>query len=129
MKKNNYLGIYQVYVKEISKTKNLNEISEFFIDKVQKHPFAKYIGVFNHYAHTKNIDGKIGENINGANNVLFCFGGKLLDPRVLSARPRSIGICETNTHFVISFMEAPNLKLTAIMTEWVNELADKLKKR
>jgi hypothetical protein len=122
MERINYHEIYQVYAKEIPKTQKLNQIRDFFIGKIQKHPVAKYIGAFNHYAHTKNIDGEIAKDITGAVNVLFCFGAKLLDPKVLSVRPRSIGICETNTHFIISFMEAPSPKMTQVISQWVEEL-------
>ena len=61
-------------------------------------------------------------HIKDAKNIVFCFGAKLPDPKMLAVRPRSIGVCETDTHFVISFMEAPNLALTKIMIDWVEEL-------
>ncbi len=122
MEQINYRGIYQVYVKEAPKTKNLYEIRDFFINKVRQHPFATYIGMFDHYEHTRNIDGEIADNIIGAINIMFCFGKKLPDPRMLSVRPRSIGVCETDMDFTISFMEAPNPDLTKVMIQWVDEL-------
>ncbi|MCK5851293.1 MAG: hypothetical protein KAH23_10290, partial [Kiritimatiellae bacterium] len=67
--------------------------------------------------------GEMAENITAAKNVLFCFGKKLPDPKMLSVRPRSIGVCETKSHYVISFLEAPNPMLTEIMISWVAEMA------
>lgn len=127
MKPINYREIYQVYSKEISKAdsalKSLDQICDFFINKIKNGPELKYIGNFDHYAHTKNINGEIAANIVGAVNVLFCFGKKLPEPMILAVRPRSIGVCETDTHWVISFMEAPNPELTNIMIKWTEELA------
>ncbi|MCK5268191.1 MAG: hypothetical protein KAR07_08490 [Spirochaetes bacterium] len=119
--------MYPVYVKEIAKEEtkidNVDEICQFFINKVNAHAFAKYIGIFNHYAHTESIDGgETAENIKDAKNILFCFGKKLPDPKMLAVRPRSIGVCETNSHFVISFLEAPNPALTEIMILWLEEM-------
>lgn len=127
MKKINYQEMYPVYVKEVAKADsnldNVDAMCQFFIDKVNTHPIAKYIGLFDHYAHTKNLEaGEIAEHIKDAKNIVFCFGAKLPDPKMLAVRPRSIGVCETDTHFVISFMEAPNLALTKIMIDWVEEL-------
>ena len=127
MKKINYKNIYPVYTKEISKENiiidNVDDICKFFIDKINSHPFATYIGIFDHYGHTNNIEGnEIHENIKNAKNVNFCFGKKLLDPKVLAVRPRSIGVCEMETHFIISFMEPPNPALIEVMILWVNEL-------
>lgn len=129
MEKINYKDIYPVYVQEILKDElkinSVNEICHFFIDKINAHSFAKNLGVFDHYTHTEDIEGgEMAENIKDAQNVLFCFGKKLPDPKMLSVRPRSIGICETDTHFVISFIEAPNPALTEIMVLWVKEMTD-----
>ena len=130
MKKINYKDMYPVYVKEIAleetKINNVGEICRFFVDKINAHPFANYIGIFDHYAHTKNIEGgEIAENILEAKDFLFCFGKKLLDSKVLAVRPRSIGICKTNSHFVISFLEPPNPALIETMTSWINDLTTK----
>ena len=126
MKKINFKEMYPVYVKEILKEEincnNFDEISTFFINKISDHSFATYIGIFNHYAHTDSIEnGEIADNIKNAKNVIFCFGKKLPDPKILSVRPRSIGICETDSHFVISFLEAPNPALTKTMISWVDD--------
>ena len=127
MEKINYKEMYPVYVEEIAKenlaTHKIDTLCQYFIDKISAHAFAIYIGIFDHYAHTESIDdGEMAENIKAAKNVLFCFGKKLPDPKMLSVRPRSIGICETDSHYVISFLEAPNPALTEVMVAWVKEL-------
>ena len=128
MEKINYKEMYPIYAREISKEDlafdGVDAVCRCFIDKINSHTFARNIGVFDHYAHTKSIEGgEMAENITAAKNVLFCFGKKLPDPKMLSVRPRSIGVCETKSHYVISFLEAPNPMLTEIMISWVAEMA------
>jgi len=127
MKKYNFQETYPVFVKEYSKnemrTKTLDDICQYFYEKIEEHPVARHLHTFDHHAHTADIEGGIiNDTIIGAKNVLFCFGKNLMDPKLLSVRPRSIGICETESHFVISFLEAPNPAMTQAMVEWVNDL-------
>ncbi len=133
MRRINYKEMYPVYVQEVAKEEttiaNVDEICQFLINKINTHTFAKYIGIFNHYSHTENIEGgEMAKNIKAAKNILFCFGKKLPDPKMLAVRPRSIGICETNSHFIISFLEAPNPPLTKIMILWLEEMLNQKKK-
>ncbi|MBN1545793.1 MAG: hypothetical protein JW902_03955 [Syntrophaceae bacterium] len=125
MEKCQFQEMYPVYSREISKSgagfPTLEGLCRYFCGQIEKHPFAQYIGTFDHYAHTVNIEGgEIEETIVGAKVVLFCFGKKLLDPRILSVRPRGIGVCETQTQYVVSFLEVPNASLTETMIKWVN---------
>ena len=102
----------------------LDEICQYFRAKIEKHPFACYINTFDHYSHTTGLShGIVDPSIIGAKNVIFCFGKKLDSPKVLSVRPRSIGICETESGFVISFLEAPSPTATEMMERWVCEIA------
>jgi len=119
--------MYPIYVQEFSKKEieieTLDDLCQYFNDQIEKHPIAKYICTFDHYAHTIAIDGAtIEKTIIGAKIVLLCFGKKFLDPKILSVRPRAIGLCETDSHFVISFLEAPNPVMTETMIKWVHEL-------
>ncbi len=82
---------------------------------------------FDHWKHTKTINGEISDRILAAYNIIFCFGKKLPDPNTLTMRPRSIGVCETDTHFVISFTEAPNQEMTSVMLGRVDELDREIK--
>ncbi len=134
MLKCNFQEIYPIFAEEFLKedlpVDTLDELCCFFLQEIEKHPIAVFLGVFDHYLHTNAIEGgEISEDIIGAKNITFCFGKKLLDPKVLSVRPRSIGICETKTHFVISFLEAPNPALTETMAKWVRKLVEHYMKK
>ena len=127
MEKCQFKGIYPIYVKELSKNEiaieTLDELCQYFNNQIEKHSFAKYIFTFDNYAHTSSLDGgAIEKTIIGAKVVLFCFGKKLLDPKVVAVRPRAIGLCETESHFVIFFLEVPNPSLTETMIKWVHDL-------
>jgi len=122
-----FQGKFPIRNREYSKNEirfnTLGELCQYFRDQIEQHPFARYIDTFDHYAHTTQLnDGIIADNILGAKNVIFCFGKKLTDPRVLSVRPRSIGICETKSQFVISFLETPNPTVTKTMEQWICDL-------
>ena len=56
--------------------------------------------------------------IKAAMNVVFCFGHALPNPQVLAVRPRSIGIADLGSHFVISFMDAPMKPANDAMQAW-----------
>jgi multidrug efflux pump subunit AcrA (membrane-fusion protein) len=102
----------------------LDEVCEYFRGAIEKHPFARYLGTFDHYAHTTGLTGGVVDSdVIGAKNIMFCFGKKIESPDVLSVRPRSIGVCETESQFVISFLEAPSAKATETMEQWVGGLA------
>jgi hypothetical protein len=127
MEKCNFQEKYPIFAEEFLKedipVETLDELCCFFLGQIEKHPIAVFLGVFDHFLHTSAIkDGQIDKDIIGAKNIIFCFGKKLLNPKILSVRPRSIGICETKTHYVISFLEAPNPELTETMAGWVREL-------
>lgn len=127
MKQIMFQGKFPVRLQEFSKENlslsTLDELCQYFRDKIEKHPFARYIDTFDHYAHTRGLnDGIVGESIIGAMNIIFCFGRKLDNPQVLSVRPRSIGVCSTESQFIISFLEAPNPVLTEKIEQWVCDL-------
>ncbi len=118
---------YPIFVQEFSKNEisieTLDDLCKYYNDKIEKNPVAKYICTFDHYEHTTTLDdATIEKTIIGAKIVLLCFGKKLLDPKILSVRPRTIGLCETETHFVISFLEAPNPIMTETMIKWTHDL-------
>lgn len=118
---------YPVYRTTVAKSgcrfRDIDEIAEYLKDKIEKHPVAVYIALFDHYEHTKSLtEGEVSADIVGAKDVVFCFGKELKVPEVLAVRPRSIGICERGDSFVISFMEAPNPQANEAMIEWVESL-------
>lgn len=104
---------------------SVDEILAALKVNIDAHPKVAYIGIFDHLSHTKSIDGEIAPEIKDAKNILFCFGVKLPNPRVLAVRPRSIGVTDMGDHFHISFMEPPMPMATDAMEEWCKALADK----
>ena len=116
-----------VYLLEIEPSEcrfdSVEAIAQHFRAKIEAHPTACYIASFDHFAHTSQLpEGQLAENIRAAINVVFCFGLTLPEPVQLANRPRSIGICETDDHYVISFMEAPMPVANAVIEEWAKSL-------
>ena len=127
MQYNNLKGKFPIVSGEYSKQQlgieTVDELCQYFLDKIAGHPFARYITTFDHYEHIMNIEGhEISDDIVAAKNIIFCFGKKFPNPRILAVRPRSIGICESGSKIIISFLEAPNDALTELMIKWVEEL-------
>lgn len=124
-----FMDKYPTHQLEIAKSAtdytSVDEIIAFFRGKVEGHPLACFISEFDHYAHTQSLaEGEIAENIHAAKHLLFCFGIKLPTPLAMAVRPRSIGVCELDDSFHISFLEAPNPMMHQVMLEWVAELQE-----
>ncbi|MCX6076276.1 MAG: hypothetical protein NTW78_05230 [Campylobacterales bacterium] len=102
--------------------KTAPEIIQYFKDRVDEHPVAEFIAIFNHYEHTQKLNGEINDEILDAQNIIFCFGAAIPSTKILAVRPRSIGVAELENKFVIEFMEVPNEKLHAVVEKWVLEL-------
>jgi len=66
--------------------------------------------------------GEVNKDIKAAKNLICCFGKVLPKPEVLAVRPRSIGVAELESAFVISFLEAPNPDANKAMESWVKGL-------
>jgi hypothetical protein len=113
---------YPIYILELDKEEtsysSVDEILAYYRQQIEEHPFAVLIGEFDHYGHTADIEGPIGEGITAAKNIVFCFGKELMNPKMLAVRPRSIGVAEMGGHFVISFLEAPLPAANTTMEEW-----------
>ena len=100
--------------------KSAQALVDHFKQLVDEHKVTRFIGEFDHYSHTRGLDGgEIADDIIDARNVVFCFGTKLPKAEMLAVRPRSIGIAETETGFIISFMEAPMAIANDTMEAWV----------
>ena len=109
--------------KESTNCKNVSDFLNYFKNKIENDPVAKFITTFSNYEHTSSLEvGEINEEIIDAQNVIFCFGPKIPNPQILAVRPRSIAVVETKANFVISFMEAPNEMMSEKMENWVKEI-------
>ncbi len=114
---------FPLYTTTISTQKSIDELIKYFKEKIDAHPVAGFITVFDHYAYTTaKEEHSIADGILDVKNVIFCFGKEIAHPNVPAVRPRSIAITKMKDSYVISFLEAPNEKLTQVMIEWVKEL-------
>lgn len=122
MKQLHFQEKYPITVLDIAKSETTfqtaADIAEYFQGRIADTPRVSYIGCFDHLAHTQAIGGEIAPEITAAVNVLFCFGHALPNPQVLAVRPRSIGIADLGSHFVISFMDAPMKPANDAMQAW-----------
>ncbi|MCG8427564.1 MAG: hypothetical protein MI754_09435 [Chromatiales bacterium] len=121
---------YPVFYLELDKTEttftSVDEILAYLKEQVDEHKVVRYIATFDHYQHTKELEEHmIDDSILDAKNLIFCFGTALPNPNVLAVRPRSIGIVETATNFIITFMEAPMPIANQAMENWVLSLRNK----
>jgi hypothetical protein len=121
---------YPIYTLELDKAetscRSVDAILAHFKEKIDANPAVKYIGVFDHYAHTASLsEGVIAPGIRDAKNILFCFGKEIPNPGVLAVRPRSIGVTELENSFVVTFLEAPNPAANEAMEAWTKQLKDK----
>lgn len=130
MIKTNLLDKYPVYSFSVAKNEttfqSVDEIITFFKAKIEAHPFAIYIAVFDHAAHTRSIEEHlIDPNLQEGKNLIFCFGKQLPNCKMLAVRPRSIGVSEFAESFSIDFMEVPNEQLQVTVEGWVREIKNK----
>jgi hypothetical protein len=118
---------YPVYCLELGHGEtgfgSVQEILDYFRQCIEAHPYARFIAEVDHYAHTRSLpEGRIDRSIRAAKNIVFCFGITLPHPQVLAARPRSIGVAETDEGFFVSFLEAPMPVANTAMEDWARGL-------
>jgi len=127
MKQTIFKDKYPVWTLELDKDEikvdTIDDIVAYFKDKIEAHPIAAFIAIFNHMEHTKSLkDSEINPDIIDIKNVIFCFGKEIPNTKVAAVRPRSIAVCELADKFVIEFLEAPNETLHGVMEQWSKDL-------
>jgi len=117
---------YPIFQLELNKCEckmmSVDAIVDYLLNKIESHEKAVNIAVFDHYAHTKKINGEINPEIQAAQNIVLCFGLQLPSAEPVAVRPRSIGVTDLGGYFVINFMEAPNPVANETMEAWVKSL-------
>lgn len=104
----------------------VDEVVDYLRGRIEAHPKARLIGVFDHYAHTTGMaQGNVAPEILAAKNLVLCFGLTLPDPQSLALRPRSIGVCELADRFVIAFLEAPMPLANLAIEEWATSVRNR----
>lgn len=126
MKKTVFMDKYPIYSIELQKSEmkltSAKDVVAYFIEKIQNHPIAKLIALFDHYSHTKELNGQIMDGLIDAQNIVFCFGQAIPNTKMLALRPRSIAVCEFEDKIVIDFLEAPKEEIHQLMQKWTIEL-------
>ena len=127
MKKKQFKDIYPIYTTTLPKSDTLftsvDTILESIKEKIEAHPIAAYIAIFDSHKHTSSLEmGVVSPEIKAAKNILCCFGKELKNPEILSVRPRSIGVADMGDCFHISFLQAPNEAANDAMIAWVTSL-------
>ena len=119
---------YPIFVAEIGKNettyRSVDELVAYYQARIAENPKVQFIGVFDHYAHTRKIEGPIVEGMTAAVDIIFCFGFAIPTPQMLAVRPRSIGIADMGDKFVISFLEAPMQPANQAMEAWTVALSN-----
>lgn len=126
MKQLHFQEKYPITVVDIAKSEtrfqSVDAIAGHITSCIADTPRTTFIGIFDHYGHTRSIAGDIAPGILAAVNVLFCFGHAIPVPEVLALRPRSFGIADLGDRFVITFMEAPMKPANDAMQAWALSL-------
>ena len=129
MKKTVFMDKYPVFSLELQKSEisvsNAKETVDYFRQKIENHPIAKFISVFDHYSHTQELNGPIMDGLLDAQNIVFCFGQAIPNTKILAVRPRSIGISEFEDKIIIDFIEAPKEELHVVMEDWAKGLKNR----
>jgi len=126
MKRTILLDTHPMYSMKILKSEtnfsDTTQIIDHFKGKIEENPEAVFIAVFDHYAHTKELNGEILPGVLDAKNLLFCFGHTIKNIEILAFRPKSIAICEMEDSFILEFLETPRPEVNQWMQSWIKAL-------
>jgi hypothetical protein len=127
MEKSIFMEKYPVFSHKILKKdtqyKNVLEIISYLKAKIENHPIATFISIFDHYDHTSCLkEGEMMVGLKDAKNLIFCFGKQIPNTKILAIRPRSIAVSEFEDSFSIDFLEVPNEQLQVVVREWIESL-------
>ena len=129
MTQSTFMDKYPLNTLEIPKNETtlttVDEIIAHFKARIEAHPIATFISVFDHYSHTRVLKGAINPDIKDAKNLVFCFGAAIPNSKILAVRPRSIGIAMMAEKFVIEFIDAPKEPLNELMASWSKEIVNR----
>jgi len=102
--------------------KDIDTIINHLKDKIINHKVATYIGLFDHYQHTKQLNWEILPEIKNVKILIFCFWKSITNYEVLTGRPRNLVIIETNDKFIFRWLKAPQEEANQEITNWIKSL-------
>ncbi len=106
-------GRYPAMIPELEKSdricQTVEDVGDYFRARIAENPKTQFIGVFDHFAHTRKIGGDWGgKSIREfARRRASSSASRSPHPQILALRPRSTGVADMGDRFVVSFMEAP----------------------
>ena len=126
MKQKIFKDKYPIFYKEINKKdcqfQSVTDFLDYFEAKIEAHERAPVIARFDHFTHTKSVNGDINPDILDVQNIIMCFGWEIPSADPVAVRPRSFGITEMADKYIVNFMEAPNPVAQQTMIDWVNDI-------
>jgi hypothetical protein len=112
--------------KDETSFRHIDEVVDYLKRCIEGEPLARFIAIYDHYAHTMSLPGGVvAEGILAAKNLVFCFGITLPSPEAMALRPRAIGVCELADRFVVSFTEPPMPVANLAMEKWASLVCDR----
>ena len=114
---------YPIYSVEIPKTQtrlpDLDAVIEHIKEKIATAKTGRFIAVFDHYDHVRQLGGEINPEIKASKHVLFCLSNAIPAPGISALRPRAMAVNDLGDRFVIGFLEAPVPAANEAMQAWV----------
>ena len=119
---------YPVYTLEVLKDeikhKDIDTIIKFLKAKIEENPVAVFIAEFDQLAHSRTHNGSVQEGMINAKNIVFCLGKDIPSSKIMSVKPRAIGISEFEDHFEIGMLEVPNEEAHVTLENWIKDIAN-----
>ena len=102
-----------------------DEVVRLLASRIDAHPLARFVAIYDHYGHTRSLDGGyVDPGLRGVRSLVFCFGRTWPGPACMALPPRSTGVCELSDRFVITFAEAPRPVANLAMERWAESIAE-----
>lgn len=117
---------YPIYSVEIPKTQtrlpDLDAIIEHIKARLSSAKTGRFIEVFDHYDHVRQLGGEINPEIKASKHVLFCLSNAIPAARISAVRPRAMAVNDLGDRFAINFLEAPVPAANEAMQAWVESI-------
>ncbi len=104
------------------KYQHIDEIIAFLRTKIEENPVAVFIAIFDQLDHCRKNNGTALEGLINAKNLIFCLGKDIPSSKLMSVKPRAIGISEFEDKFELGILEVPNEEAHVTLQSWIMEI-------